>query len=200
MEDLLANVDTSLEVSSQAHSIAMILPCRTTLLLFFVGVVVVVTTPAHSFLSHHNNGDGAATLPSSCHPQKNTLRIAIPSSSSCKQHRTSNAPILHQSHSIKVRQKTARYARPKSKWDNLIDEDDDDDQSNISKTIPSDMLYTDVNIRRQMHNFDRLVQVGGRDAMNDVYVRAPGEGEWWLVGKIARVSGEFSFCPCENVV
>eukprot|EP00804_Cyclotella_cryptica_P025418 CCRYP_017189-RA/>CCRYP_017189-RA protein AED:0.09 eAED:0.09 QI:382/1/1/1/0.5/0.33/3/392/121 len=50
------------------------------------------------------------------------------------------------------------------------------------------MLYTDVNIRRQMHNFDRLVNVGGRDAMNDVYVRASGEKEWWLVGKIARVS------------
>ena len=54
------------------------------------------------------------------------------------------------------------------------------------------MIYTDVNIRRQMHNFDRLVEVGGQNSVNDVYVRAPGEKEWWLVGKIARVSGEFS--------
>lgn len=168
-----------------------ILPCPTTCPFFFVFVFVVIT-PCHSFLFHRNNGDGTAALSSWCHPRGNTPHIAI---SSWKRKRTSNPSVLHRSHSLKIRNKTSRYARPKSKWDNLIDDDDDDDdQNDIFKTIPSDMVYTDVNIRRQMHNFDRIVRAGGRDSTNDVYVRAPGEKEWWLAGKVARVSGEFLVC------
>lgn len=91
---------------------------------------------------------------------------------------------------------SALYARPKSKWDDLTDEDDDDDyETNESKSsssvdVPKDMLYTEANIRRQADTYDQLVAVGGPGVVNDVYVRAPGGKEWWLVGKVARVSGE----------
>mmetsp|Transcript_19104 Transcript_19104/g.41355 ORF Transcript_19104/g.41355 Transcript_19104/m.41355 type:complete len:283 (+) Transcript_19104:41-889(+) len=89
---------------------------------------------------------------------------------------------------------SALYARPKSKWDDLTDEDDDDDyETNESKSsssvdVPKDMLYTEANIRRQADTYDQLVTVGGPGVVNDVYVRAPGGKEWWLVGKVARVS------------
>ncbi len=93
-------------------------------------------------------------------------------------------------------------ARPKSKWDDLTDEDDDefdisDDDLFVpaplssADFVPKDMKYTESNIRRQTATFDKLVEVGGKDVVNDVYVRAPGRKEWWLVGKIARVSGKF---------
>ena len=89
-------------------------------------------------------------------------------------------------------------ARPKSKWDSLIDEDYDDGNDeyggnelyNKNINIPPDMKYAKANIKRQADTFDQLIDVGGKDVVNDVYVRAPGEKEWWLVGKVARVSGE----------
>ena len=85
------------------------------------------------------------------------------------------------------------YSRPKSKWDDLIDDDDLDEESSSTNNlppIPSDMTYIESNIKRQMTYYDRLYEIGGRDVINDVWVRAEGEKEWWLVGKIARVSGE----------
>ena len=89
-------------------------------------------------------------------------------------------------------------ARPKNKWDDLVDEDDDDDDDNYfisdnksDKILPPpDMTYTEANIRRQADTYDQLVNVGGEDVVNDVYVRAPGGRQWWLVGKVARVSGK----------
>ena len=53
------------------------------------------------------------------------------------------------------------------------------------------MTYIESNIKRQMAYYDKLYEIGGRDVINDVWVRADGEREWWFVGKIARVSGEF---------
>mmetsp|Transcript_24915 Transcript_24915/g.53747 ORF Transcript_24915/g.53747 Transcript_24915/m.53747 type:complete len:278 (-) Transcript_24915:169-1002(-) len=96
-------------------------------------------------------------------------------------------------------QSTSLYARPKSKWDDLIDEDDDDENedettfistqsNNENYSVPPDMLYTEANIRRQANTYDQLESIGGNDVINDVYVRSPGGKEWWLVGKIARIS------------
>jgi len=91
-------------------------------------------------------------------------------------------------------------ARPRSKWDDLVDEDDDEDDyetpssptanSARENTIDTwrDMTYNEVNIRRQANTYDQLEAIGGEDAINDVYARAPGGREWWLVGKIARIS------------
>mmetsp|Transcript_8467 Transcript_8467/g.20724 ORF Transcript_8467/g.20724 Transcript_8467/m.20724 type:complete len:299 (+) Transcript_8467:41-937(+) len=88
-------------------------------------------------------------------------------------------------------------ARPRSKWDDLVDEDDDDDYNGgeasadnrrIIDDVPPDMLHTDANIRRQVDTYDRLESMGGKDVVNDVYARAPGAKEWWLVGKVARIS------------
>lgn len=118
------------------------------------------------------------TFPLSCHISSKTT------------HLPSNSKISH------------LRARPRSKWDDLTDEDDDefdiaDDElfipTSLSSTdyIPKDMTYTESNIRRQTATFDKLVEVGGKDVVNDVYVRDPGGKEWWLVGKIARVSGKF---------
>eukprot|EP00984_Skeletonema_dohrnii_P001089 scaffold339_cov132-Skeletonema_dohrnii-CCMP3373.AAC.12 len=81
-------------------------------------------------------------------------------------------------------------ARPKSKWDFLDDEDEheEDEAQELSNSVPADMMYTEANIRRQAITYDQLEQIGGKDVINDVYVRAPDEKEWWLVGKVARVS------------
>lgn len=59
----------------------------------------------------------------------------------------------------------------------------------MQDNVPSDMLYTEANIRRQLETYDQLESIGGQDVINDVYVRAPGEKEWWLVGKVARITG-----------
>jgi hypothetical protein len=84
---------------------------------------------------------------------------------------------------------TSLRARPKSKWDDLTDEDDEESNNNMQDNVPSDMLYTEANIRRQLETYDQLESIGGQDVINDVYVRAPGEKEWWLVGKVARITG-----------
>jgi hypothetical protein len=85
---------------------------------------------------------------------------------------------------------TVLHARPKNKWDFLDDDDDDEEDGaqDQSKNVPPDMMYTETNIRRQASTYDQLEQIGGKDVINDVYVRATGEKEWWLVGKVARVS------------
>lgn len=120
-------------------------------------------------------------------------------------HPTLTQPIAHSSqqhlslHDNVFTKSTSLYARPKSKWDDLIDEDDDDDDddettfistqsNNENYNVPPDMLYNEANIRRQANTFDQLESIGGNDLINDVYVRSPEGKEWWLVGKIARIS------------
>ena len=97
-------------------------------------------------------------------------------------------------------------ARERSKWDDLVDEDDDDDCDDepapgskhrasaitISDSVPPDMLCNEANVRRQAETYDRLEAIGGRELINDVYVRATEGREWWLVGKVARISGTMS--------
>ena len=84
-----------------------------------------------------------------------------------------------------------RMARPKSKWDDLTDDDENVTSETELPVVPLDMTYIESNIKRQMANYDKLLEIGGKDIINDVWVRAEGEKEWWLVGKIARVSGQF---------
>jgi hypothetical protein len=66
--------------------------------------------------------------------------------------------------------RTQIHARPKSKWD-LLEDEDEDESNSVSANVPPDMLYVDANIRRQMNNYDQLVVVGGKEVVNDVYVR-----------------------------
>lgn len=58
----------------------------------------------------------------------------------------------------------------------------------LAGAVPRDMRYEEANIRRQAETFDLLVDAGGEDVIDDVYVRSGGKKEWWLVGKVARVS------------
>ena len=86
-------------------------------------------------------------------------------------------------------------ARPASKWDNLVDEDeegdgDDDSTKNFRPNVPvpPDMTYEPRNAMRQHEHFVDLRNVGGKDVCNDVYVRNPEEEVFWYAGKVARIS------------
>lgn len=92
-------------------------------------------------------------------------------------------------HTTTVSSQSQLTARIKSKWDLLEDDDDEEEEvQDGSINVPPDMMYTETNIRRQASTYDQIEQIGGTDAINDVYVRASGEREWFLVGKVARVS------------
>ena len=92
----------------------------------------------------------------------------------------------HRHHVSTAKTSQQLLARPKSKWDFL--DDDDDDEEEVGLFDVSDMMYTESNIRRQALTYDKLELIGGKDVINDVYVRAPDKKEWWLVGKVARIS------------
>lgn len=95
-------------------------------------------------------------------------------------------------------------ARPRSKWDDLVDEDDDDDAAtgsdssssrsngNNNNNIPiaPDMTYVERNVRRSHENFLSIRDIGGKEVCNDVYAKNPkGTDEVvWYVGKTAKVS------------
>jgi hypothetical protein len=114
------------------------------------------------------------------------------SSTSLRHAQHSSITLRHAQHSSTTSPIIPLQARPKSKWDLLADEDDEDDIDGAKKPdVPPDMTYIDSNIKRQMANFDKLYDIGGDSVVNDVWVRAEGEIEWWFVGKIARVSGKF---------
>ena len=56
-----------------------------------------------------------------------------------------------------------------------------------------DMEYTKPNINRQMKNYFSIREVGGLDAVNDVYARADNSTNvFWFVGKVARCTGTVS--------
>ena len=46
-----------------------------------------------------------------------------------------------------------------------------------------------LQLHRQTDNYDRLEAVGGEAAVKDVYIRTPGQKEWWLVRKNAHIPG-----------
>ena len=90
---------------------------------------------------------------------------------------------------------TTRSARPKSKWDLLEDEDDEDgggpSPAATDATIPvaNDMTYVERNVKRSHENFLNLRNIGGKEICNDVYAKSPvAKEEVWYVGKVAKVS------------
>jgi len=72
-----------------------------------------------------------------------------------------------------------------SKWDNLIDEDEDEE---VGLPGPRDMQYIPVNVMRQNQNFVAMKEAGGVEITNDVYARNPDSFTWWFIGKMARIS------------
>jgi len=91
-------------------------------------------------------------------------------------------------------QPTSLSARPKSKWDLLEDEDEDDefgsDAASDSKIpVANDMTYVERNVKRSHENFLSLRNIGGKEICNDVYAKSPvAKEEIWYVGKVAKVS------------
>jgi len=96
---------------------------------------------------------------------------------------------------------TTLYAREKSKWDNLVDEDDSDDGNgngeeygfNSDIPVPSDMMYVERNVKRAHETFHDIRNIGGKEACHDVYAQSSttrkSEGEtMFYVGKVAKIS------------
>jgi len=84
-------------------------------------------------------------------------------------------------------------ARPKSKWDLLDDDEDDEDlaapaiESKIP--VPNDMTYVERNVKRAHENFLAIRNIGGKNLCHDVYAKSPlAKEELWYVGKAAKVS------------
>ena len=78
-----------------------------------------------------------------------------------------------------------------SKWDNLIDEDDNDDLSDVESSgrqLYADMKYVLPNIQRQAKTFDAIDGMGDLALLSDVWLQAPGSDSAWFVGRVARVS------------
>jgi hypothetical protein len=76
-----------------------------------------------------------------------------------------------------------------SKWDNLVDEDDDYDNTIPVEPVAPDMTYVERNLKRAHKTFFAIRSVGGKEMTNDVYVRDPNDIElFWYTGKVARVS------------
>lgn len=76
-----------------------------------------------------------------------------------------------------------------SKWDNLLDEDEDDELTfEGGPPVPRDMKYNMFNIDRQRSNFENIKSIAGKELTNDVYARDADTDTFWFVGKIARVS------------
>eukprot|EP00537_Pseudo-nitzschia_pungens_P011447 CAMPEP_0172389806 /NCGR_PEP_ID=MMETSP1061-20121228/6608_1 /TAXON_ID=37318 /ORGANISM="Pseudo-nitzschia pungens, Strain cf. pungens" /LENGTH=275 /DNA_ID=CAMNT_0013120033 /DNA_START=224 /DNA_END=1051 /DNA_ORIENTATION=- len=86
---------------------------------------------------------------------------------------------------------TPLFARQKSKWDDLVDEDDDEIEPAFESKIPvpPDMTYVERNVKRCHENFLNLRNVGGKDLCNDVYAKSPVQKEeLWYVGKVAKIT------------
>ena len=83
---------------------------------------------------------------------------------------------------------SVRLYRTASKWDNLVDEDDEEEVM-AGPPAPPDMRYIPRNVMRQNQNFMMIREAGGKEITNDVYIPDPDSGgEFWFVGKIARIS------------
>ena len=81
---------------------------------------------------------------------------------------------------------STKLFRQKSKWDDLEDEDDEDEDPILAA---HDMKYIPRNVQRQHFNFNAIYQIGGKELTSDVYVPEPdGSETFWFVGKVARTS------------
>jgi len=93
---------------------------------------------------------------------------------------------------------TLLRARAASKWDSLVDEDDDDEDNMIDGTpsatesdipVSPDMTYIERNVRRCHTNFMNLRDISGKEVCNDIYAKSPArKEEMWYVGKVAKIS------------
>ena len=98
------------------------------------------------------------------------------------------------SHSLSVSSPPTSYFQRKcvvlqdSKWDNLVDEDEEDE----GPPVPPNMRYNPSNLIRQKNNYDAIRDAGGKEMVNDIYIREVGSETFWFMGKVARISGEFS--------
>lgn len=79
---------------------------------------------------------------------------------------------------------TQIFRKSDSKWDNLVDEDDEED---LIQARP-DMKYIPRNVQRQHQNFNALRDVGGPEVTFDLYVPEPDSEIFWFVGKVASIS------------
>lgn len=79
-------------------------------------------------------------------------------------------------------------------------EDDDKDYMSPMRQRPApkggDMAYINENILRQLRHYNEIRKVGGKDCVQDVYVRDPNTSgdntRYWFVGKVARCTGTVS--------
>ncbi|KAL7452714.1 hypothetical protein ACHAWC_004434 [Mediolabrus comicus] len=80
-----------------------------------------------------------------------------------------------------------------------IEEDDKDYISPMRQRPPpkgGDMAYINENILRQLRHYNEIRKVGGKDCVQDVYVRDPNTSgdntRYWFAGKVARCTGTVS--------
>lgn len=82
---------------------------------------------------------------------------------------------------------STKIYRAPSKWDDLVDEDDDDEPVNIPAT--ADMKYVPRNVVKQHQNFVALREAAGPEMTFDVYIPEPeSDGVFWFAGKVASIS------------
>lgn len=74
-----------------------------------------------------------------------------------------------------------------SKWDNLVDEDEYEDDEGNSR-VPADMKYVLPNIKRQADTFEALYGMADESLISDVWLQSPADDEAFFVGRVARVS------------
>jgi hypothetical protein len=87
----------------------------------------------------------------------------------------------------------ALLARPKSKWDLLEDDDEEDTYGGTFESkipVANDMTYVERNVKRSHENFLSLRNIGGKDLCFDIYGKSPlpNNEEVWYIGKVAKVS------------
>jgi len=80
-----------------------------------------------------------------------------------------------------------------------IEEDNKDYISPMRQRPPpkgGDMAYINENILRQLRHYNEIRKVGGKDCVQDVYVRDPNTSgdntRYWFAGKVARCTGTVS--------
>lgn len=75
-----------------------------------------------------------------------------------------------------------------SKWDNLVDEEDEDEFEPQGPEVRKDMRYIEFNIIRQNKHFVAIREAGGPEVTNDIYARDPDSSTFFFVGKVACIS------------
>jgi len=80
-----------------------------------------------------------------------------------------------------------------------VEDDDDEEEDFMLETIKNspwqvtaDMKYTEYNVNRQRDNYRAIRSAGGKETVNDIYVREPGAEIFWFAGKVAHCTGTIS--------